>query len=334
MKSVANKSILVILVLIIALCSLSGCVSDYLPHIHIFKQKMNADGHFMECSCGENKDQAEHTFVWRNDYLHMECTDCGYIIENNIETVIEKNEDGTVRLSENLRSALSDYYKSYFLNVDPYPFNFGEKLNHIKSGECAPVFVKFSSRCYYVAAYFSTTEEHDELYCCSDSYTWVGFEKAEDVKETLDGEILMGAFQINPQEFCVNIKTGEYDVTMDHFVFYRPEFVDGVALAPEITFENLFIYLSQDDDKYICYSSTRYTSLHEAGSFKCMELDGKYYIAEYHGSLYNGADLEAEYGEYYNKLMSILVDEYVVEGDDKRTKYGLFEVEDILEMIK
>ena len=333
MKKTLRKAMAVIFILFISLSSFSGCVDLTTFHTHDFKQKMDGTKHFKECSCGEIKDSAEHEFSWRKDYTGKECTACGYIIDGKTPVLIEKNEDGTIKLKEELISTLIWYFKNYRFIGDPFPWNFADKLNLIKSGECSPLLVKFSNECYYVAAYYAIPEGHCETYCCCDNYTWVGVEKVEDVKEIWDGKTLVGAFQINPQELCVNIKTGSTDVVMDHFAFYTPEFVDDVAVAPEIILEDLFIYLNWRSDKYIGYSSLRSPTHHKYGSIKCMEFDGKYYVAEYHGSVYSGVDLEEIYGKYYDELMSNIVDEYVVE-DDNRTRYGLFELEDIVKIIK
>ena len=333
MKKSGKKTLGIVLVLFTVFFWLSSCADNSMLHIHYFKQKMDGTKHYNECSCGEIKDTAEHKFSWRRDYTGKECTACGYIIDGKTPISIEKTENGTIKLREELVSTLAEYFKNHRVIGDPMPWTFGDKLNLFKSGESTPLLVKFSNECYYVAAYYAIPEGHNETYCCSDDYTWVGLKKAEDVKESLDGKTLVGAFQINPQELCVNIKTGSTDVVMDHFAFYNPEFVDGVAIAPEIIFEDLFIYLNWRSDKYIGYSSLHSSTHHKFGSIKCMELDGKYYVAEYHGSVYSGVDLERIYGKYYDELMSIIVDEYVVE-DDNRTRYGLFKLEDIMEIIK
>lgn len=238
----------------------------------------------------------------------------------------EKNSDGTLKLSEGLISRLTDYFKrdtriEYDLGVR----SFEDKLNYCKNGY-DPLLVKFVDKSYFVAAYFDIPEEHVELhfYCCCDNYTWVGFEKAEDVKEIWNGKELIGAFQINPQELCKNIKTGSRDVVIEHFSFYRPKFVSGVAVDPEIEFEKIFVYLNDSSDKYICYSSLVHPELHRLKSFRCIELDGKYYIMELHRG-----NLEEIYGAYYDELMSVLVDEYVIEGE----RYGLYKIEDIARII-
>ena len=287
----------------------------------------------MECACGESKRSEEHSFEWRSDYRHKECTTCGYIKDEDTSVVIDKNDDGSIRLSDELVRGLKDYFSKILVKYDLGSNSFADKINFCKSDEYIPLLVKFSEDSYYVAAYYASPEGHPESYCCYNDYTFVGFERAEDVKESWDGKAIVGAFMVNPQELCVNIKTGKSNTKMDHVSFYIPEFNDGVATDPEIDFDNFFIRLVLKDEDYICYSSTRHKSLHRLGTLDCMELDGKYYVAEYHGSLYDSVDLERFYGEYYDTLMSLLVDEYVIEDKNSRPRYGLYNLIDIVKII-
>lgn len=336
MKKLVKKYIGVILILLIATLSFSGC-DDSAFHAHIFKQKMNETEHFLECRCGKIVSSEEHKFEWKSDYRHKECTACGYTIKDNTPIVIEKNEDGTIKLKDELILSLTEYFSEFHLHCDRVSLSFADKLDRCKN-DFDPLLVKFSDECYYVAAYYEEThEDRDERvsFCCASEYIWVGFERAEDVKNNWCGKELMGAFQINPGEFCVNIKTGSNDVIMEHFAFYKPEFVDGVALAPEIVFDNFFIYLNWEleTDKYIAYSSTN-SALHEINSLRCIELEGKYYVIQYHSTDWGGSrDLEQEYGDYYNLLMIILVDEYPINENNKTKNYGLYKMEHIVKII-
>ena len=325
----------VLIVLFALLFCFSGCSDNSGFHIHVFKPKMNETEHFKECDCGEVKENEEHEFLWKKDYKHKACASCGYEIEDVVITKIKSNGDGTVELSDNLISALSKYFADFFIQPEIIGHSFEDKLNLCKNGR-NPLFVKFSNECYYVATYHTASHENAEyesvMFCCYKEYTWVGFEKAEDVKENWEGKELIGAFQINHQDFCVNIKTGENDVIMEHYAFYRPEFKDGVALDPKITFDDLFIYLAKGTDKYICYSSTHGRYLPESLSLNCIEIDGKYYVKESYS--YNTASLEKNYGEYYDILKSSMVSEYITNENGTKHIYGLFNIEDIAEIIR
>ena len=267
-----KKYIGVMLILVITILAFSSCADNSVPHIHVFKQKINETEHFKECRCGQTQNVEEHTFDWRNDYKYKECTACGYIIDVSIPIAIEKNDDGTIKLRDELVLALSDYFGNYLNEYYMISLSFADKLDRCKN-DFAPLLVKFGDKCYYVAAYYTASHENaeheDDLFCCHKDYVWVGFEKAEDIKESWDGKELIGAFQINPKELCVNLKTDANDVIMEHFAFFRPEFKDGVALKPEIHFDNFFIYLHWElkTEKYIAYSSTN-SALHEADSLR------------------------------------------------------------------
>ena len=112
MKNLVKKSLGIVLVLLTVLSCFSSCVDSSMFHIHDFKQKIDENKHFMECSCGEIKDSAEHEFSWRKDYTGKECAACGYIIDEKTPISIEKNEDGTIKLKGELIKGLSNYFKN------------------------------------------------------------------------------------------------------------------------------------------------------------------------------------------------------------------------------
>ncbi len=319
-----------LIILIIAVFSFGGCDGISMPHIHIFKQKMDAEVHFMECTCGESKKSEEHSFVWRSDYRHKECTTCGYIKDEDSSVAIDKNQDGSISLSDELVGGLKDYFSEMFVEYDIGSNSFAIKINLCKSDQRKPLLVKFSEDNYYVAAYFAAPEDHFEHYCCYTDYTFVGFEKAEDIKESWEGKAIVGAFVVNPYELCVNVKTGENSTVMDHVSFYNPEFKDGVSVDPNIDFDNFFIYLTSKDEDYICYSSTRHKALHMVGTIDTVELDGSYYVMEHDYSYLAQKDLELLYGDYYEYLMSIVIDKCECNGITYRGLYKLAEIVDLM----
>ena len=321
-EKIMKKIIGIVLVLIIVLSCLNSC-ADNKFHLHIFKQKIDGTRHFKECSCGEIKDSSEHDFSLRKDYMGRECAVCGYITNEINPGSIERNDDGTIKIREGLISGLNEYFRCFNVQGMTGQVSFEEKLNKCKN-EYNPLLVKFGSECYYVAAYYDIPEGHNEWYCCYDEYTWVAFEKAEDVKECFEDKAIVGAFQINLQEFCVNIETDTSDVTMEHFSFYNPEFVDSVAIAPEITFDDLFVYITPSSEKYICYSSSNRT--HKLQSFNCVEFQEKYYIRVNDSDEYN----KNNFGEYYDELVSIQISIDVTPS----AEYMFFKLEDIAKIIK
>lgn len=340
MKKIISFCLLTVILsttLLLSSCEIAIGSID-LFHIYNFNLEADQSSHFMKCLvCDKFSDGEPHSFEVKSDYQNMSCTTCAYTHSEENSFTIEKNADGTVRLGDELIDRLVYYIdKEMFLQADTYSYSFAEKLNLCKS-EITPLLVKLSDNSYYVAAYFAASEIHSEAFCCPWDYTWIGFQKAEDVKESWEGKKLIGAFQINPQELCVNIKTGLSDVTVEHFEFYRPKFVDGVAIAPEITFEKMLIYLSQskeNEKEYIGFS----TAAPGFEKIACIELDGKCYVMQRHGAIsegeLHGRDLNREYGEYYDHLMSVLVDEHHIERPYEMSIYGLFTLEDISEIIR
>ncbi len=249
---------------------------------------------------------------------------------------IEKNDDGSIKLKEELIQTLVNYLSGYMTEYDIPGYTIGEKLL-LCNNNFNPLFVKFSDECYFVVAYYVPIHENpnyeNHTFCCIDEYTWIGFEKAEDVKKNMDGKEAVAAFQINIQEFCKNLKTNSADVTIEHFMFYRPEFSDNIAISPQITFDHLFIYVTESNAKYISYSSS--TPIHEPFSISCIELDGQYYAKELISTLYGDGryyetDLKMSFGEYYNSLMSIMItDKYFEENETRKNNYALFKIEDV-----
>ena len=108
------KKISIILILITLLSYVCGCDNNSAFHLHIFKQKMDGTRHFMECSCGEIKNDVEHGFEWRSDYKQKECTVCGYIKDEDTSVTVDKDEDGSIKLSDELLAGL----KKYFSNIN------------------------------------------------------------------------------------------------------------------------------------------------------------------------------------------------------------------------
>ena len=332
------------IVLLAAMLTLVGCVNGIFLHSHVYKPSFDEEGHFMKCECGEITDRVSHTLDWIIDkeptyteagYKHQECSTCKYKTNENtaIQMLKEKDDYGTLKLEDELVSTLKDYLGRIMADHDMPSFTFGEKIQLIKEGYI-PILVEFSQRCYYVAAYYTPSHSYEEYpqYCCRNEYTWVGFEKAENVKENWNGKKIVAAFQINASELCKNLKTGETDITMEHFILYNPDFSDGVALVPEIEFDNEFIYISYDG--YPKYYSTDIPP-HKPWSIDCIKLDGEYYATQYLNSQYNDGryfeiDLKLYFGEYYDELMEIMiVNKYSKEYENETRSYALFKISDI-----
>lgn len=348
MKKTIIKTIFFAMLLVIAVFSIASCTTDENSgdHVHSFIEKVDDSGRFMECACGEIKNKIKHNFEWIIDseptytdvgIKHQECSACGYKTNENtaIHTLMEKNEDNTLKLKEELILALSDYLGQLTTCYDIPANTFEMKIDWGKNFH-NPLFVKFGNESYYAAAYCTSShypEEEYPDYCCRDEYVWVGFENAEDVKESWEGKGVVAAFQIDLSEFCKNLKTGNTDFVMEHFSFYLPEFVNDVALKPEVTFDNTFIYLTESNKDIIYYSLD--IAYHEPWSIDCVELDGEYY-ATYPVSkqVAEGGDGEAElsvfFGKYYDRLTEIMViGKYSKEYKNHTQHYALFKIADL-----
>ena len=74
MKNLSKKFLGMLLVLLTVFSGFSGCINNAVFHSHEYKLKSNESGHFMECSCGEVKDSAEHTqeiFLSLTNFLNL-----------------------------------------------------------------------------------------------------------------------------------------------------------------------------------------------------------------------------------------------------------------------
>ncbi len=334
----------VLLILLTIFSCLAGCEYFAPKHEHEFSLSYDETSHFQKCDCGEITDKAEHSLEWvvdreptatENGYKHLEC-DCGFKSEEHTPILIEKNEDGTLKLDDKLIEALSEYLRDFYECYDIPDYDFGSKIELCKSNR-NPILVEFGDMCYYVAAYYNAPHDLPEDFCCYDKYTWVGFERADEILERWEGKAFVAAFQINTAEFCKNIKTNESDYLMEHFAFFTPEFEDGKALSPEIKFENLFILLTESNEKVIYYSSK--TVSHGVFSFDCIKLDGEYYIIQRHSSEWDDGnrkeeDLHAEYGELYDDIISLDFELYVEKKGTRTNYYAKFELEDIAKLMR
>ena len=291
-------------------------------------------------------DAGEDDIYANNGYYELYGASFSELINNENVSIIEpnkgsidRNEDGSIVLKEELIASLSKYLKDFNLCYEIPGFTLGEKIEICKNMR-SPLFVKFSDECYYVAAYCPPNHKDSEYpdFCCYEEYTWVGYEKASDVKKNLGEKKIAAAFQINIQEFCRNLKTDATDVTMEHFNFYIPKFIDGVAVEPEIEFANTFIYLLGSSEKYICYSSK--IAYHEPWSIECAEIDGEYYVIEPHrqewdDGRYSEQDQRVFFGDYYDELMEIAIfDKYSVKYGTTTVSYVIFSIEDISKLMK
>ena len=245
--------------------------------------------------------------------------------------------DDTIQLDSELITALSEYLKNYYISYEIPSLTFDQKIDKCKK-ERTPIFVSFGDECYYAVAYYNEPHVNAGKFCCYDKYTWIGFKNAESISEILNGEKIVASFQINCAETCYNIKTDDKNYVVGHFTLYQPEFVDGKAVSPDVSFKNSFIFLTTSEEKLIYYSSK--SALHEVYSFDCIEINDCYFAkqmvnAEKGDGIYYEIDLHNCFGAYYDDLIeSVILGKYSEKNLDHTINYALINIEDLAEIIK
>ncbi len=361
-----KKTVGSILILLMISLALFGCerivknendeTKNQPEHTHEYVVKNDENQHHSVCECGAKTESESHDYEWVIDkepsytivgIQHKECKICGHKTEQNTAVTQTHNEDGTLKLDENLVSVLREHFSDIRAMQSIKGFTLGGEIK--RSTYLEPMLVKFSrENYYYVVAYFNDSHEYreEEIYvaCCRDKYTFVGFENLEDIPETYNGEKIIGAFQINLQEFCYNIKTGEAETVMEHYAIFYPEFVDGVCVAPDIEFYDLFIKnIEAETDRF--YYSCDIDVLYQSGTIDCIEIDGEYYvyepvIHEEEDGSYSERTLEIYFEDYYDQLKAVMISgkySETVEHPDGTTKtynYAVFKLEDIAELMR
>lgn len=345
------------LLLTLLLC-LAGCEYFAPKHEHEFSPSYDETSHFQKCPCGEIADKTEHSFEWIIDkepthrvtgLKHAECSACGYIADEN--TVIEttRNEDGTMKIDNELLAILLDHVHYTYGGYDDIKEYSLEDIINMSKDSREPLLVEFdSSNSYYICAYFSHDHYNDmtELSCCCcfESYVWAGFDTEEEIPEIYGGEKLLFAIQMTPSVSCKNLRTDETDYSVEHYMIYEPEFENGFNVAPEAPLNAYMFYLSKDVEDCIYFTSTKES--YRVNYPKCVEINGEIYLHEYvciysvndHGER-NEIDRELNYGKYYDELMAIMhTDLYseTREGPDGNYTlyYGLFKLGDFVDIIK
>ena len=252
--------------------------------------------------------------------------------ENDPQEPAGEGEDITFQPDDELIESLWEYLENFRITNDLAESNFAWTIDMCKFGY-TPILVDFGEECYYVAAYYYAK---DEDYLSYRDYHWVGFTHAESVLEKWEDMTCIIAFQINPAEYCENIRTGDTDFTVELFTYYQPEFIDGKALTPNISSGNPLIVMDDSTTDKMYYSSKVF---HGILNLECIKLDGDYYVIQYHGSEWtNGKrienDLHNEYGDYYDYIMEIMVDAYSVVTGERTDYYGRFKLDDIAKLMK
>jgi hypothetical protein len=340
------------------LLCLAGCEYFAPKHEHEFSPSHDETSHFQKCPCGEIADKTEHSFEWIIDkepthrvtgLKHAECSACGYIAYEN--TVIEttRNEDGTMKIDNELLAILLDHVHYTYGGYDDIKEYSLENIINMSKGSREPLLVEFdASNSYYICAYFSHDHYDDmtELSCCCcfESYVWVGFDTKEEIPEIYGGEKLLFAIQMTPSVSCKNLRTDETGIATEHYMIYEPEFENGFNVAPVTEFNSILFYLTYDKGDTVYFSTNPYSYLRL--NLRCIEIDGEIYLfkstairTEKSNGEIEVRDLTYTFGQYYDQLMAIMISDlysetYENSGENHTYYYGLFKLEDFVDIIK
>lgn len=228
----------------------------------------------------------------------------------------------------------------YMINADfdmPEERSFSDKIDIIKSGSQA-LFLKFApDDCYYVCGYYRN-DKHDysenNIYCCSEEYTWIGFNDEKKIVEQFGDERFVVAFQLNRTETCFDLLPSDKLVPdVDHIKLFTPNFENGVNIAESLVYDEIYIYLNSSDKNTVYYYYDAVSEAHhKLKTIPCIELEDRYFIIQ---RIYPTDDSRTDFrlgssvGEYYDSLMDIMIPgKYSQEDDLGRIHYyGLFEID-------
>lgn len=266
--------------------------------------------------------------------------------------IMDPTEYHTIPLTNQLIKTIKDYLIDSTMQVLLNPSTFSMRLDPIKSGEEQLLQVTFDPNEYYYACiYFDYPEDHSKghelfMYCCTDEYTFVGFENEEDIPETYGGKAFFLAFQVNKAQSCTNVivENGE-TCDVQYYQAYFPQFENGFNTAPATHFNETYFY-SMSPEWEIVYKTKRHYDRNPGGAtFPHVLLDGKYYITQIHYTVYHSGsrsdrNLAYEFGAYYDELMEVMItDKYSVYHENESileqffnehtVYYGLFDLEDL-----
>ena len=221
-----------------------------------------------------------------------------------------------------------------------YPKNTGRKIQEIQSGMQALLVDFNGAEKYFVCGYY--TESHEFLsddFCCRDKYTWVKYDKAEDITEYFENKKCVVAFQIDNASVVKDIISPENEVPkMTHSLKYEPKFENGVNTNQPVAFDEPYIYLNDSAESEI-YHSTSSENTKVNSTMPCIYLDERYYLV-FESSYVDKSgevtvnnlvsDLDKYY--YFMVLDCVLhIDEYsVTDKNGESTNYAIIAVEDFI----
>lgn len=252
--------------------------------------------------------------------------------------------DSSFAPDEELIAELEHYL--YMINAEfdmPEELSFSDKINIIKSGTQA-LFLNFApDDCYYVCGYYRN-DKHDysenDTYCCSERYTWIGFNDEKKIVEQIGDESFVVAFQLNRAENSFDLLPSDKLVpNVEHITLYTPNFENGVNIAESLVYDGIYIYLNSSNKNTVYYYYDAVSvDYHKLKTIPCIELEDQYFIIQ---RIYptddsgTGFRLGSDLGEYYDSLMGIMIPGKYSQEDylGRIQYYGLFEIEEFVNTI-
>ena len=242
----------------------------------------------------------------------------------------------SINLSDNLINKLIIYLKNKFVEYEIGPTSFEIKIDRIKNGEDL-MYVEYDNNNYYYAcAYLNPAHDFEYIdYCCCDKYIWVGYENENDIQKYYKGNELIVAFQINKASQKIDLLTNNnVDNNVEYYQIYKPLFTNNnYNVSSKIEFNKEFITIT-DFDNDLYFSNNIKESLEY---FDIIKLNDKIYFMVFinkiiENEIISENNLNYEFGKYYNELMNIMINVSI--SPENGYNYGLFEIEDIVNLIK
>ncbi len=260
--------------------------------------------------------------------------------------------DGTVELADGLIKSLKQNSAALLstgivAGAYIYYADFSTHLDNLKFRKELRLVKISSSDYYYAVAYYNSERDSNEVHKDFDNFTWVGYKKASDITEYYNEQKIVVAVQVNRSSYYEDIVTeGEFDDTsVERYRKYNPEFKNGKNTADPILYKSTCFFtptvLAPPIDG-VCYEFELDLEMftHDP-QYKIIEIDGEIYMSHAtHTVKADGktsdVDLVKEFGDYYDTLMELMItDEYSETHEDNSvTHYGLFKIDDILNLIK
>ena len=268
--------------------------------------------------------------------------------ENNLPDAEIENNIGVLLSKENNIDMFSSFYVHFdelrsYGYAAPVENSFESKIQRMKNGD-RPLLVAFDpSNYYYVCAYFEVPEGHTEIgsmaYCCVEKYTWVMFEKEDDILEFYDDIPFLLAFQINKSVLVNDVLNDNSEVPqVQYFQEYKPEFANGFNKNKQIYFDKAIVYLDHYGKDIIYFTPPVISP--EYNYLSCVKFNESYYIAIKMQSVsergeFNFYELNKEMGGYYYFLKDSILDvSYSVLADNGSIiYYGLIPIDSFADMV-